>query len=437
MKYYSKSPLGQLRASILLGYYMKTKFFFYDETKLQLIKELFDVAKLINETKNFRLTNDREIMIGAISISMNLLDKFTCDEIVSLIKGLTRVSLGNGSKFPAWDRAKEASKFFKSQQAFLTAMLTEQKYLLTEHAENEMPQPDTDQDDSDTENIEELKVYFVPDNITMMNYHNNDYEIPKLGQNGSGLWMNVFKILEKRLTIFSKITNVIRRTEFKTVSSGIIFQFTKHASELHNNLTIKNDYVDVLPMLNFVYKTLREHYIPFRIIVSPPCGRPLFIMGHESMMAPYKMHLDDLYFILSSDVGCIDILSEMCQLDAKDTESFSQIMWNFNNNRALFRWMINSFKDHKQGIKFLVELRSDILADEFKGIVKIFIPDDLHETNGLLLIRSGVYGLLLSTLVLHEIDSDERLTMIRSFNSLKAREELMNVVGKIFNDRKI
>lgn len=415
---------------------MKIKFFFFDETKLQLIKEIFDVAKLINETKNFRLTNDREIMIGALSISMRLLDKFTCDDIVSLIKGLTRISQGNNSKLPVWDVVKEASKFFKSQQACLTAMITEQKYLLTKHAENEMQQPDTDQDDSDTENIEELKVYIVPDHITMMNYHNNDYEIPKRGQNGSGLWMNVFKILEKRLTIFSKITSVIRCTEFKTISSGIIFQFTKHASELHNNLTIKNDYLDVLPMLNFVYKTLREHYIPFRIVVSPPCGRPLFIMGHESM-ASYKMHLDDLYFILSSDVGCIDILSEMCKFDAKDTESFSQIMWNFNNNQALFRWMINSFKDHKQGIKFLVKLRSDILADEFKGIVKIFIPDDLYETNGLLLVQSGVYGLLLSTLVLHEIDSDERLAMIRSFNSLKAREDLMNVVGKIFKDRKI
>lgn len=54
-------------------------------------EELLDVAKLINETRNFRLTNYREIMIGTIPFSMAFLDESTCDDIVLLIKGLTRI----------------------------------------------------------------------------------------------------------------------------------------------------------------------------------------------------------------------------------------------------------------------------------------------------------------------------------------------------------
>lgn len=103
------------------------------------------------------------------------------------------------------------------------------------------------------------------------------------------------------------------------------------------------------------------------------------------------MHLNDLHLVLSSVNNSIEVLKEICLLEIDDAKSLSEIMWNFNNDHAVFRWLESSFKV-PNGIKMLLELRNDVLADDLKNIVQLFIPANANETNGLLLIQSGVFG---------------------------------------------
>lgn len=227
--------------------------------------------------------------------------------------------------------------------------------------------------------------------------------------------------------IFSKITKAICCHDFQAIQSGNIFHFTKHANNLTNHLTVAHEPVEVFTMLVFTYKTLKENFVLFKICKSP-CGRPLFILGHG-----VKMHLNDLHLVLSSVNNSIEVLKEICLLEIDAAKSFSEIMWNFNNDHAVFRWLESSFKV-PNGIKMLLELRNDVLADDLKNIVQLFIPANANETNGLLLIQSGVYGFLISAHVLHVVDRAERLSIVKSFEHLHEREELINVIGKIFRE---
>lgn len=423
-KYYAKTSIGCLRLSILLGFYMNTKFFYYNQTKLLLINELYNVVKQIDETRSFRLTNSQEVILGPLQISMKLLENFSRDDIVKLAGGLSCVK--NDDQLSSHiSNIKDISKFFKSFPDFLTALMTEQRN--NRNSQNGKSTCDDLKQKEERKNVEEIKFY-ITEGITMMNYHNQDYQLPKQDEKVSFGWFNVIKILEKRLVIFAKITNAIRSHDFNAISSGIIFQFTKHANDLRHNLTVGQP-TEVLLMLISVYKILRENFIPFTI-KSSSCGRPMFSIGFG-----IKMHLSELFNILSTGGRSIEVMNAICHLEENEARMLDEIRWNMNNDQALVKWIENSFETFDTGLKMLLELRQDVLADAFKNMVQLFIPRNEHETNGLLLIKSGVYGFLISIHVLQKIDQDERLSIMKNFEHLQDREELMNVIGRIFKEK--
>lgn len=428
-EFYSETPMGCLKLSILLGFYMKTKFFYYNQNKLMLMKKLYKIALKIDEARSFRLTQSQEVIVGPIIISMKLLENFSCDDILKLADGLAFVK-DDDQLSSHFKDIKDISKFFKTYPDFLTSLMMEMKYQMNKsHLNGKLINNDFKLS-KDLKNIERLKFYINEDSLTMMNYHNQDYQIPKHDENISLRWLNIMKILEKRLLIFAKIINVIRCHSFTAISSGIIFQFTKHANDIINNLTTVNESSEVFQMLIFVYKILRKNFVPFTMKTSG-CGRLVFSIGHGM-----KMHLNDLFNILQTDKS-IDVLTAFCNLDKEEARIINEIRWNINNDPALVQWIVNSFKIFDTGLKMLIELRSDVLSDEFKSITQLFIPKNKHETNGLLLIKSGVYGFHISIHVLHEIDSDERMSIMKCFEHLQEREELMNAIGRVFKEKTV
>ena len=422
IKFYSKTSKGSLRMSVLLGFYMNTKFFFYNCDKLLMIQQLNEIAIQCNEMRNFRLTSDREVILGPLTISMKLLERFSVKQIVKLAGGLV-----NLVQSTTLNDIKDGSRFFHDFDDFMIPMLMELNHVQQKRVHSlsesssyyQITSPDTEQ----------LKIHFNEKYKIVMHYHNRDYEIPKSDEKcTSGSWFNVMRILEKRLGIFAQIISTIRSQDF-SINSGIIFHFTKHSLNLFTTSSSdKDETPEVLPMLVFVLKLLKQNFIPF-VVKKSPCGRSLFSLGYG-----VRFHLDSLFHILENGKTSIEVLKKICNLDADKARDFNEIKRNLNDDRKFFEWIVKSFKDSAFGIMQVIELRDDFLSDEFKNFVQPFTPDNDIETNGFLFIQSGVYGLLVSIHILKHLSKAERLTMIREFVHLREDENLMNAIAKVFRD---
>lgn len=439
VKFFAKTTSGCLKLSILLGFNMRTKFFYYNKEKLELIKALYDVAIKIDGGKTFRLTNHKEIVVGPLVIEMNLLEDFSCEDIVTLVGSF------DGSKLSSLV-ILDFTRYFKNYSAFLRCMLAEHKKTRgsTEEAENSNVNADNQSEDhsvnsanehrvdSVQKNVEQMRIYIAQNRKLMMNYHNHDYELSKC--HGSSLvnsWCSMFKILQKRLGIFAKIIDVVSNKKFDCVTYGTVFHFTKLPKNVGTERNTSSEEYKVFPMLIFVYKTLRENFIPFTV-KKCQFGRPLFHIGYG-----LKIHLDVLYKILKTDHGSIQVLLEICHLDEDETKKFDFIKSNINNDQALIKWLRCSFKTCTDGLKQIMNLEADVLSNEFKGMVEIFIADNERETNGLLVIRTGVYRFLITIHVLHQLTRNERISMMKSFGKLLDHDELINVFGKVFIEKQV
>lgn len=130
-KYYDRTSKGCLKISSLLAFYMNTKFFYYDKTKLQLTNKLYKIATFIDEAGRYRITNNKEMIVGPLNVSMKLLERFSREEIAKFAGGLAQVK----DDKPKWKGhqiiIKDTAKYFKTFQdfLFLSALLMERKHI--------------------------------------------------------------------------------------------------------------------------------------------------------------------------------------------------------------------------------------------------------------------------------------------------------------------
>lgn len=418
-----QTSTGCLKISILLGFYMRTKFTFFNRSKLELINEIYKIAEAMNETRLFRITDFREIIIGPLTIPLDLMDQFTNDDIIKLLGGLKEIQKHSHQSI------HDMKRFFKKSKDFLTTLLMEQK-IIKQHHETTLPLPvkENEEEFERNKNIEEIKIFATQEHKIMMTYHKHDYEI---GSESNDRSRNIIRILQKRLSIFSKIIDTIRKLDFKkniNVTTGIIFQFTKHADGIGNFTANPNKSVSILTMLTDIYAKLRENFVPFGIL-KMPCGRVGINIGYN-----LRFFLNDLFEILKENAS-IEIFHQLCNLSLDESKVFADIKSNINNDQMFFKWLCLGSVSNDDGIMLtdlLLELRKDVFADEFKTMTQILTSE--NSLNGLILIKNGVYALLISIHVLQKLSTEERRFIMKTFQTIQDREELMNVIGKVFKD---
>ncbi|CRK88378.1 CLUMA_CG002155, isoform A [Clunio marinus] len=427
IKFYKKSSVGCLKVSILLGFFMNTNFFFYNASKLQFIAELFNISKLINDDINFRITNNKEIVIGSLLIPLDLLNEVDCDELVKLTSSLIKLhSDDEDGDQKHFHILKNISKFFENNKEFLRVMMTEHKILSGKKHVYDTSQHDEVNNASyeASADIPDLIVYKNSERKMMINYDNHDYEIPKnfINVDDSSEWKHIIKILRKNVLVFNELESLIYSDKLDSIKPGVIFHFTTNVEKFESLAAKKSrkSRLEVFPTLVATYNLLLQLCIPFYMKICP-WGRPIFVIGYET-----KVYLDDLFYILSTQTSSLRVFREICNIQRDVSYELERIMWEMNNAQVCFKWLENL---PQNSLKHLLELHEDVFSREYKHMVKLIITNTSEDSNGPILLTSGFYGLIVSLHVLLALDKEERLTILRNFEHLGDLDLLMNAIG--------